>query len=578
MANDNNPGPTLENQINRRQLLKSTGGVTVATFLVGCTGGDGDGDGDGGTSPTTADEDDDMETPNTTAETAEPGEKVGTQTIEVGQLTYFTDLAQEMKNQWSEIGVDFEVKSSTWGPYVPRIYVDNEFTDTAHSPWGSSPDRIDPNFHLSTYTSDSSLNISGYENPEYDEVFSTQQAAYDEEARNEAIKQLQTILREDLPEIVINWPKATLPVNTGLWDIEPTTFIGARTTGTMTVLTAEPKGDVSRLVVGAQQELTAPNPLAPGSNDVQYLFKLAYDTPRRVGLDGNPRDWAVDQFEAVDDSTLDMTLKEGQEFHDGEPLTAEDLKFTFDFLTEYSFPKFDPFLSGVTGAEKQTDLTVRVSLESPNVAFLSSAMTFMNILPKHIWETVPDEVDKPVNYNMPVEEMVGSGPLQITEKTTEELQMEAYDNHFYDLPYDEFVFVNRASTEAIRADFVEQNIHMTTSSPSPSVTNSLAERDHISKSVAPSVLQMKFSFDLSDRPYDDVAFRRALLAATDATKVSQLFFDGEANEADGTLIHPEHEWGRDDLEPVGTADVEGAKQVLRDAGYTYQNGDLHFPS
>lgn len=577
-SNDNWSRPSVS--FNRRQLLKSTSGLTVVSLLAGCTGGDGDGDGGGGTSPTTAG-DEGTEAPKTTEQTAEPGERVGTQTIEVGKLTYFPELAQEMKNQWSKIGVDFQVKTSTWGPYVPRIYVDNDFTDIAHSPWGSSPDRIDPNFHLSTYTSDSSLNISGYENPEYDELFEQQQASYDESNRDEAISQMQTILREDLPEIVINWPKATLPVNTGLWNIEPTKFIGARTTGTMTVLTAKPTpdNDEKRLVVGAQQELTTPNPLAPGSNDVQYLFKLAYDTPRRVNLDGTPQNWAVETFEAIDNTTIDMTLREGQQWHDGEPLTGEDLQFTFDFLTQYSFPKYDPFLSGVAGAEQQTDLTVRVNLKGPNVAFLSGAMTFMNLLPKHIWKSVPDKVDKPVNYNMPAEEMVASGPLKITNKTTDELQMVKNENHFYDLPFDEFVFVNRASTEAIRADFVEQNIHMTTSSPSPSVTNELAKKGYIKKSVAPSVLMMKFSFELSTQPFNDIAFREALLAATDATKISQLFFNGQANEADGTIIHPEHQWGRDDLDAVGTADIEGAKQILRDAGYSYDgNGNLRFPS
>jgi peptide/nickel transport system substrate-binding protein len=570
MTDGTNPGDTSGAKLNRRKLLTS-GGIATVALLAGCGGsGDGSDGGDGG---------DGSDGGNGSDGGSGTGSQVGTQTIEVGQLTYFADLAQEMTRQWGEIGVDFQVESSTWGPYVPRIYVDNEFTDIAHSPWGSSPDRIDPDYFLSTYTSDSSVNIAGYENEEYDEVYQQQQAAYDEDERDELISQLQTMLYEDLPEIVINWPEAALPVNSAKWDIQPTEFIGARTTGTMTVLTAEPTGDTQRLVVGAQQELTTPNPLAPSSNDVQYLFKLAYDTPRRVGLDGTAQNWAVEEFESIDNSTIDMTLREGMSWHDGEDVTVEDLKFTFDFFTEYSFPKFDPFVSGIESTSIQTDRTLRVNLEGPDVAFLTSAMTFVNILPEHIWADVPDQVDQPVNYNMSVDEMVGSGPLQITNKSTTELSMERFDDHFHDLPFEEFVFVNRASTEAIRADFEQQNIHMTTSSPSPSVTNALAENDYIRKSVAPSVLQMKFSFDLSTEPYDDLAFRKALLAATDAQKVSQLFVNGQANEADGTLIHPELQWGRDDIPTVGTADVEEAKNILRDAGYSYDDqGNLYYPS
>ena len=576
MTDGRTSGDSSGTPMNRRQLL-AAGGTTTVALLAGCSAdSDGGSGGDGGGNNAG---DGDTGGGSDGGDGGSPGSRVGTQTIEAGQLTYFADLAQEMSRQWGEIGVDWEVETSTWGPYVPRIYVDNEFENVAHSPWGSSPDRIDPDYYLSTYTSDSSVNISGYENSEYDDLYRQQQAAYDESERNEVISEMQTILREDLPEIVINWPQAALPVNTAKWDIQPTEFIGARTTGTMTVLTAKPIADTQELIVGAQQELTAPNPLAPSSNDVQYLFKLAYDTPRRVGLDGTAQNWAVENFESIDESTIDMRLREGMSWHDGEDVTVEDLKFTFDFLTEYSFPKFDPFVSGIESSEVQTDRTLRVNLSGPDVAFLTSAMTFINILPEHIWSDVPDQVDQPVNYNMPVEEMVGSGPLQITNKSTTELSMERFDSHFHDLPFESFVFVNRASTEAIRADFEQQNIHMTTSSPSPSVTNALAENDYIRKSVAPSVLQMKFSFDLSTEPYNDPAFREALLAATDAQRVSQLFVNGQANEADGTLIHPELQWGRDDLETVGTADVEQAKSILRDAGYSFDNnGNLQFPS
>ncbi|ARS90200.1 ABC transporter substrate-binding protein [Natrarchaeobaculum aegyptiacum] len=507
---------------------------------------------------------------------AAAGERVGPLTLEVGQNTNFPDVAQEVARQWGELGVEFEIETDTWGPYVPRIYSDNEFENVAHSPWGSSPDRIDPDFFLSTYRSDSVQNIPGYENEEYDELFREQRAAYDPEERTEIISEMQEILHEDLPEITYLWVQATLPVNSRLWDITPTEFVGARTTGSMTVLTAEPLEDERQLVVGGEQELDAPNPLAPDSNDVQYLFKLAYDTPMRVGLDGEVTEWAVEDVEEVDEETLDLTLREGMTFHDGEPVTAEDLAFTFNFLSEYNFPSFDAYTADIDGAETETDLTVRVELDGPNVAFVNSALTFINLLPEHIWADVPDQADEPVNWNADVDDLVGSGPLEITEWTGTELQYEAFDDHFEPVAYDEFIFVNRASMEAIRSDFEAENIHMTTSSPPISVTEDLAENDYIEMSNAPGVLQQKFSFDLSTPPFDDKAFRQALLLAVDTDRLSDIFWDGYTDIGDGTLLHPRSELTSDHL-PQAEQDLEEARTVLEDAGYTLEDGVLYYP-
>lgn len=565
--------------IDRRSLLHG-GAVGTVALLAGCSGGGGGGDsgddgssGDDGGDDGSGGGDDDGGDDGSGGGSGEP---VGTQAIRVGQLSNFVEVARETANMWSELGVEFEVDSTTWGTFVGEAYT-NTPEDASHTPWGSSPDRVDPDFHLSTYTSDSAVNISGYENEEYDDLFSQQRAAYDAEERAEIISQMQQILREDLPELTYLWPKATLPINTGQFDIEPTEFIGARTTGTMTVLTAEPVGDTNTLIVGAQQEIAIPNPLAPDSNDLQYLLKLAYDTPSRVGLDGDPINWAVDEYEQIDDTTIDMTVRDGMSFHDGEPVTGEDLEFTFNFITEYDFPKYDPFLSDVTSAELQTDMTVRVELEQPNVAFLNSAMTFMNVLPQHIWEDVPDQVDdKPVNWDADVDQMVGSGPLQITDITDTEIRYEVFEDHFQPPEYDEFIFVNRASMEGIRADFEAQNIHMTTSSPPPSVTNDLAELDYISKSTAASVLMMKISFNLGERPFSDPAFRRALMHATDPERISQIFYNGQADIGDGTLVHPVSQFSGD-LDPI-SRDLDTARSILEDAGYTFgSDGQLYYP-
>jgi len=168
-----------------------------------------------------------------------------------------------------------------------------------------------------------------------------------------------------------------------------------------------------------------------------------------------------------------------------------------------------------------------------------AAMSFMKLLPKHIWSSVPDEVEKPVNYEMPVDEMVGSGPFQITDIATDELTMQTFDDHFYDVAYDEFLFVNRASNEAIRADFEAENIHMTTASPPATVTNSLAQNDFIRKAVAPSVFPMLIAANNRTQPCSSKAFRKALFHATDAQAIGQLICDNQVNPSDGTMVHPE---------------------------------------
>lgn len=558
----------------RRKFLTASSAAGL-TIIAGCGGdsntessennGDGSNGNDGGSNTSTGN----------------PGSQVGSQVLEVGQTTELPDVAQLLANQWSEIGVDWQLESYSFGSMIGRVYNDSgDFEDTATTPWGSSPDRIDPNFYLSTFTSDSGVNIAGYSNEQYDELFTEQQAATNESERSEIISEMQTILHEDMPSLNIIWPKSVFPVNSRLWDIESTNFIGARPTGTMTVISAEPtsQNESDRLVVGGQQTLNVPNPLSPSSNDLQYLLKLAYDTPRRINTDGEAENWAIESLEYQDQTTLDLTLREGMTWHDGEPVTGDDLRFTFDFLSEYTFPKYDPYTNIIDSTAKQTDRTVRVSLKRPNTTFTFSALSFIKLLPEHIWSSVPDQVEQPVDYEMPVEEMIGSGPFEISDLTDQELRMQTFSDHFYDVAYDEFFFVNRASNEAIRADFEAQNIHLTTASPPATVTNALVENDYLRKAVSPSVFPMLISFNTREQPLQSKAFRRALYHATDAQAISQVIYGTDANPSDGTMVHPELSLGTDELADIGPANIEQARQVLLDAGFTYDSNDnLRYP-
>lgn len=122
-----------------------------------------------------------------------------------------------------------------------------------------------------------------------------------------------------------------------------------------------------------------------------------------------------------DKKTYTITLRKGLKWSDGEPLTADDVAFTFgtlvangygnssqrDILSVYGkFPK----------VEKVDDLTVRFSTQLPFAPFLSSLKS-VPIAPKHVFQAV---LKRPLNQfntfwdiNMNPDTMVASGPFML---------------------------------------------------------------------------------------------------------------------------------------------------------------------
>ena len=79
-------------------------------------------------------------------------------------------------------------------------------------------------------------------------------------------------------------------------------------------------------------DLKTINPVLASESSQVRLVYLTYDTLMRIGSEGEPQFWAATALDAVDDTTLDATIREGMTFHDGNPVTAEDVAFTFNYM------------------------------------------------------------------------------------------------------------------------------------------------------------------------------------------------------------------------------------------------------
>lgn len=112
-------------------------------------------------------------------------------------------------------------------------------------------------------------------------------------------------------------------------------------------------------------------------------------------------DWTVSD----DQLTYTFKLEDNVKFHDGKPLTADDVVFSYTYFKKHVFP-WNADMTKIKSAEKVSDTEVKIHLNEPFSPFITEIAGILPIIPKHIWE----DVKNPVDYQED-KALVGSGPF-----------------------------------------------------------------------------------------------------------------------------------------------------------------------
>ena len=115
-------------------------------------------------------------------------------------------------------------------------------------------------------------------------------------------------------------------------------------------------------------------------------------------------------------------------WHDGQPVTLDDVIFSFQAPAGDKAPMYKPFVTDIASIEKIGDQTLRFTLKQPNATFLTATLAKINLIPKHIWEPVlKDLAGKPETAEQLKEvSKIGSGPFKLVRwKPTEEILLGA---------------------------------------------------------------------------------------------------------------------------------------------------------
>ena len=115
--------------------------------------------------------------------------------------------------------------------------------------------------------------------------------------------------------------------------------------------------------------------------------------------------------EAKDGKSITFTMRENASWHDGKPVTAEDVKFTFDAIMDkdnkYKTARLKPYYENIGSVEVLGKHKVKFNIKTVYFGNFSTAAG-MSILPKHIYSDTSEKNTKKLNKSI-----VGSGPYQL---------------------------------------------------------------------------------------------------------------------------------------------------------------------
>ncbi len=278
-----------------------------------------------------------------------------------------------------------------------------------------------------------------------------------------------------------------------------------------------------------------------------------------------------------DASVYNIALRQDVRWHDGEPVTAEDVAFTVDLMRSDALPVPDD----VRALWAQVDVvvldpyTLQFRLPTPFAPFLDY-LTF-GILPRHVWEDIPleDLPDHPRNM-----EPVGCGPYQFDHLLIEggELQgvvLKAYEDYYLGRPYiDEVVLryypTPQAALEAYRNGEV-LGIAEITLDILPEALQ-IPELDFYS-ARRPRLTLIYLNLDNPEVPFFTfVEVRKALLLTLNRQRLIQRHLQGQAIVANGPIF-PDS-WAYNPDLPTVPYDPDEAARLLRQADFIVGEGGI----
>ena len=309
------------------------------------------------------------------------------------------------------------------------------------------------------------------------------------------------------------------------------------------------------------------NPSAAADDNYYYAAMNMFHRLTKLDASKNPVPDAAESWDVSEDAlTITWHLKQNLTWTDGEPLNAEDVKYTFDYIKQDATCYFNSSMQIVESIEIVDDYTVVFHMNTADMSFVARIGWYATfIMPEHVFNGT-NWADNPASNDPSA--IVSSGPYKMESYTQgSDITLVARDDYAECTPAIKkliFAIIPDDAT-AIQA-LLNGELDYMQNVPAAYTEQLLNDPNfRMHQDIYPS--PYRFIFNVNHPKVADVAIRKAIALCVDRNEVSQKVYQG-IMPPEWTAYPACSEWcvNFDDIYP--DQDIEAAIKTLEDAGYT----------
>ena len=289
---------------------------------------------------------------------------------------------------------------------------------------------------------------------------------------------------------------------------------------------------------------------------------LLYDGLLQLDENLQPIPDLAQSWENPAPTTWVFHLRDGARFHDGVPVTADDVVYTFETILDPATraPQRNLYIP-IETIEPVDHLTVKFTLSEPYAPFLS--YLDMGIVPRHLVEAGHDLGSMPV----------GSGPYRLSRwEKGSKIVLEANVDHWGGIPTVPLVEVVLVPDNTARAQAFEAgDLDLIQSPLAPQDIKRLGSDDRFQNRVQPGIAITYLNFNTATTHLSDPRVRRAISMLVDQETIIGQIYEDTDDKAQS--IFPPTSWAHSSEIAQPLFDPEAARRLLSELGWRDSDGD-----